>query len=66
MNARRYPRTMDEAYGPYNRSSQCEIVPMDGNAPHPADVLVVKVSLWCLVALAVIFTAEWFYPEWFA
>jgi len=67
MNARRFPRTMDEAYGPYNRSSQCEIVPMGGHeVPHPADVLVVKVSLWCLLTLVAIFAAEWFRPEWFA
>lgn len=28
MNTRRYPRTCDEAFGPYQRSSQCPIEPM--------------------------------------
>lgn len=39
MNTRRYPRTTDEAFGPYNRSSQCEIVPMpdDRDGPTAAD-----------------------------
>lgn len=32
MNARRYPRTMDQAFGPYQRSSQCLIEPMGGKA----------------------------------
>ncbi|GER21297.1 hypothetical protein [Variovorax boronicumulans] len=39
MNTRRYPRTTDEAFGPYNRSSQCVIVPMpdDRDGPTAAD-----------------------------
>jgi hypothetical protein len=28
MNTRRYPRTMESAFGPYQRSSQCDIVPL--------------------------------------
>jgi hypothetical protein len=28
MNTRRYPRTLEDAFGPYQRSSQCEFVPM--------------------------------------
>lgn len=28
MNTGRFPRTCDEAFGPYQRSSQCQIVPM--------------------------------------
>jgi hypothetical protein len=39
MKARRYPRTTDEAFGPYNRSSQCEFVPMpdERDGPTAAD-----------------------------
>jgi hypothetical protein len=36
MNARRYPRTCDEAFGPYQRSSQCHIEPMGGTPKTPA------------------------------
>lgn len=59
MNARRYPRTMDEAYGPYHRSSQCSIVPMD-EPLHPVDVMVIKVSAFCCAVLVVIFAGEYF------
>lgn len=30
MHTRKFPRTMDEAFGPFNRSSVCQIVPMAG------------------------------------
>jgi hypothetical protein len=39
VNARRYPRTTDEAFGPYQRSSQCVIEPMpDANKHRAADL----------------------------
>lgn len=37
MNTRRYPRSCDEAFGPYNRSSQCEIEPMPDAPPSSFD-----------------------------
>ena len=48
MNTRRYPRTTDEAFGPYNRSSQCEIVPMDDPV---RDFTAVD---WCIYILFVV------------
>jgi len=58
MNARRYPRTMEGAFGPYHRSSQCPIEPMPDQL-HPADLIVVRASLAVLAVLVVIFTCEW-------
>lgn len=50
MNTRRYPRTTDEAFGPYQRSSQCEIVPMpdERDGPTAADF-----ALYIIAALAI-------------
>lgn len=48
MNTRRYPRTCDEAFGPYNRSSQCEIVPMDD------PVRDFTATDWCIYILFVV------------
>lgn len=48
MNTRRYPRTTDEAFGPYQRSSQCEIVPMDDPV---RDFTAVD---WCIYILFVV------------
>jgi len=28
MHTRKFPRTVEEAFGPFNRSSACRIVPM--------------------------------------
>ena len=28
MHTRKFPRTVEEAFGPFNRSSACQIVPM--------------------------------------
>lgn len=36
LNTHRYKRTMDEAFGPYHRSSQCIIVPMRDPEPRIA------------------------------
>nr|AER23985.1 hypothetical protein var108 [Variovorax sp. HH01] len=53
MNTRRYPRTMDEAFGAYQRSSQCEIVPMpdERDGPSAADFVlyIVAVIAICVV-----------------
>jgi hypothetical protein len=53
MNTRRYPRTTDEAFGPYNRSSQCEIVPMpderDGLTAADFVLYIVAVIAICVV-----------------
>ena len=57
MNTRRYPRTMDQAFGPYHRSSQCPIEPMPERM-HPADRIVIKWSVICVTALVVIFALE--------
>ena len=59
MNARRYPRTCDEAFGPYQRSSQCPIQPMD-EPMHRGDVLVIKASSLCAFVLVVIYAVEYF------
>lgn len=61
----RTARDMEQAFGAHIRSSQAQIVPMD-EPIHPADALVVKASVFCLVVLVCIFIAEWFAPEWFA
>jgi hypothetical protein len=58
MNARRFPRTMEGAFGPYHRSSQCPIQPMPDRM-HPADVIVTVASVAAVIALSVIFTYEW-------
>ena len=57
MNARKFPRSLDQAFGPYHRSSQCPIEPMPDRM-HPADWLVVKWGAICIVALVVILTWE--------
>ena len=53
MNTRRYPRTTDEAFGPYQRSSQCEIVPMpderDGLTAADFALYIVAVIAICVV-----------------
>lgn len=54
MNARRYPRTCDEAFGPYQRSSQCHFVPMVDRKPHrAADIALYIVGLIGVVAAIV-------------
>jgi hypothetical protein len=59
MNTRRYPRTLDQAFGPYNRSSQCEIVPMPSPRMHRADRVVTAASLIACLCLVAIFAAEY-------
>ena len=52
MNSRKFPRTMDSAFGPYNRSSQCVIYPMRSK-PHEgsiARVLVIAVVVFALIS----------------
>jgi hypothetical protein len=49
MNTRCYPRTCDEAFGAYQRSSQCEIVPMASSSTPPHE--------WALYIVAVAATA---------
>jgi hypothetical protein len=53
MNARRYPRTMDQAFGPYNRSSQCVIEPMQADH-RKADTVLYIVGVICVV-VAIVF-----------
>jgi hypothetical protein len=55
VNARRFPRTLDEAYGPYHRSSQCHIEPMGGSKPktRPADVALYIVGVIGVIAAIV-------------
>lgn len=53
MNARRYPRTMDEAYGPYHRSSVCPIQPMESDH-RKADIALYIVGVICVV-VAILF-----------
>lgn len=54
-------RTLDEAFGPYSRSSTAVIVPMNSDAPmHPADRLVVVASGLACIALAVLLLVERF------
>jgi hypothetical protein len=48
MNTRRYPRTCDEAFGAYQRSSQCEFVPMED------PVRDFTAFDWCLYVLFVV------------
>lgn len=55
MNARRYPRTCDEAFGPYQRSSQCHFVPMNDGKPahHAADWALYIVGVISVIAAIV-------------
>jgi len=54
-------RTLDEAFGPYARSSTALIVPMVVEHPmHPADRMVLRWSAYAAVALAAILIAERF------
>jgi hypothetical protein len=50
MNARRYPRTMEAAFGPYHRSSQCPIEPMGGKAQRTADTVLYVVGVLGVIA----------------
>ena len=59
MNTRRYPRTCDEAFGPYNRSSQCEIEPMRDPHMHQADRVVVAASFIAGLALVAIIATDY-------
>jgi hypothetical protein len=54
MNTRKYPRTMDQAFGPYQRSSQCEIVPMKEDRITLADKVLYALAPVC-VLVAIIF-----------
>ena len=58
MNARRYPRTMEGAFGPYHRSSVCPIEPMPDRM-HRDDVIVIVASVVAALSLLAIFTYEW-------
>lgn len=49
MNTRTFPRTLDEAFGPYQRSSQCVIEPM----PEPRTPRY-DVALYIVAVIAVI------------
>jgi hypothetical protein len=49
MNTRRYPRTLQEAFGPYCGHHITEPKPL-----HPHDRLVIRASVLAAVALAVI------------
>jgi hypothetical protein len=51
MNARRYPRTCDEAFGPYNRSSQCRIEPMEADRIPSYDLALYLVAVLALIVL---------------
>ena len=54
-------RTLDQAFGPYARSSTAVIVPMGGAEPmHPADRLVLAASGVAFVALVIILLVERF------
>lgn len=54
-------RTLDEAFGPYSRSSTAVIVPMGRDEPMPpADRLVLVASSLALVALVVLLLVERF------
>lgn len=64
-STQRFSRSLDER-APHVRSSTAVIVPMGADEPmHPADLFVIRWSMRALVALAVIFAAQWFFPEWF-
>lgn len=54
MNTRRFARTLDDAFGPYHRSSVCPVEPMEGNEPkhRAADFALYVVAV---VAMAVIY-----------
>jgi hypothetical protein len=58
MNTRCYPRTLEQAFGPYHRSSVCPVEPMP-EPMHADDKVVILASLAALIALIVIFTYEW-------
>lgn len=56
----RFSRSLDQR-APHVRSSTAVIVPMGADEPmHPADVFVIKWSVRCAAALAVIYAVEWF------
>ena len=47
MNTRKYPRTIEEAFGPYNRGNlHVKPEPM-----HPADKIIVAIGAVVLIAL---------------
>lgn len=49
MNTRRFPRTCDEAFGPYNRSSQCVIHPMPSPVTPRHDIALYVIAVIALV-----------------
>jgi len=51
LNARRYPRTCDEAFGPYNRSSQCVIEPMATPSTPRHEIALYVAAVLALVVL---------------
>jgi hypothetical protein len=51
VNTRRYPRTCDEAFGPYNRSSQCVIEPIPSAATARCDIALYVVFVIALVVV---------------
>lgn len=58
-------RSLEQLQG-NQRSAVAQIVPMDADEPmHPADVFVIRWSVRVLIALALIFAAEWLFPGWF-
>lgn len=54
MNTRKYPRTLNEAFGPYASSDFTDETPMP-----TSDKIVVVVSLIALVAVAVMAIVGW-------
>jgi hypothetical protein len=54
MNARRYPRTLDEAYGPYHRSSVCRIQPMTPDRIPSFDLALYLVAVLALIVIGVL------------
>lgn len=60
LTVEHYSRTLDEHH-PYARSSTAQIVAMDADEPmHPVDVIVVRWSAVCVIALIVLFAWEYF------
>lgn len=51
MNARRYSRTMEEAFGPYHRSSVCPIEPMEADRIPSFDLALYLVAVLALIVL---------------
>lgn len=51
MNTRRYPRTMDQAFGPYNRSSQCVVESMPDDKHRAADLALYIVAVLAVIVL---------------